>query len=117
MTGTDDSLAERITSGDVPTPVLMEFNAWQKWRSGAGKRPKPSLGDEAPTTSRQESDLWKGTMERLYGAGWRSLLEDAQLAAAEAAEQEEPAEAPTPAPASRVGGTPAGGSAAGACLR
>ena len=84
MSGSEASLAECIADGSVPKPDLGDWNTWLVWRKGAGRRPKVSLGDRLSTSSRQESDLWKATMQRLYGADWRTQLEEAQLAAADA---------------------------------
>ena len=52
VSGTDDLLCRCIDQGDIEAPRLMNFNEWQKWRSGAGSRPtkkKDGLG----TTSKQ----------------------------------------------------------------
>ena len=84
VSGSEASLAECIADGSVPKPDLGDWNTWLVWRKGAGRRPKVSLGDRSSTSSRQESDLWKATMQRLYGADWRTQLEEAQLAAADA---------------------------------
>ena len=122
VSGGDGTLAESIAGGDVPMPAVMDFNAWQQWRKGPGRRPQTTKGDPATTTPRQESELWRGTMQRLFGAEeWRTRLEEAQLAAPEAAEtaptgaagsgasaaaavEPEPA---TPATTAAVGSTPA----------
>ena len=87
MSGSEASLAECIANGSVPKPALVDWQDWQRWRKGAGKRPTVGQGDSASTTSRQESELWRATLQRLYGANWRALLEEQQ--AAETATEEE----------------------------
>ena len=51
VSGTDDLLCHAIDQGDIAVPTLMNFNDWQKWRSGVGRRPtknglsaKPKVG-------------------------------------------------------------------------
>ena len=99
----DRSLSECVTAGAVPTPGLMDFNQWQVWRKGPGRRPRTSQGDPVTTTPRQEADLWRSTMQSLHGQDWRALLEEAQLAEAEASED---------APAANPAGAGGDGSAA-----
>ena len=86
VSGSEVSLAECIANGSVPKPELGDWNTWVFWRRGAGRRPEVSLGDPLSTSARQEADLRRSTMQKLYGADWRTQLEEAQLAAAEAEE-------------------------------
>ena len=52
------TLSQCIESGVVPVPELMNYNAWLKWRSQAGKRPSKARKDAKSTTMGQESSLW-----------------------------------------------------------
>ena len=87
VSGSDKTLAEAVTSQEVPRPDVMDFNTWQVWRKGVGRRPTIGKGDPQVTSSKNEADLWRATMERYHGKDWRVRLEEAQLAAAEAAEE------------------------------
>ena len=89
VSGTELPFATCIQDNTVPKPPIQDWKDWQIWRKGVGKRPKLSLGDAQPTTPRQESELWKATMQRLYGDEWRALLEEQQAAAPEVEEEEE----------------------------
>ena len=88
VSNTDQSLAACIANGSVPRPPVMDWKDWLIWRKSAGKRPKVGLGDQTPTTLRQESLLYKATMQGLYGAGWRALLEELQARQADEEEEE-----------------------------
>ncbi len=79
------TLAEAIASGAVLEPPLVNYQSWISWRAGEGLRPTMKKSGHS-TTSRQEAELWKTTMEARYGTDWRSLLEDAELLRAEEAE-------------------------------
>ena len=79
------TLAEAIASGAVSEPPLVNYQSWISWRAGEGLRPTMRKSGHG-TTSRQEAELWKATMEARYGTDWRSLLEDAELLRAEEAE-------------------------------
>eukprot|EP00969_Alexandrium_andersonii_P085716 3779017-Alexandrium_andersonii.AAC.1 len=46
------------------------------------------LGDAAPTTPGEESSLWRGVMEALYGPNWRIDLLEAQEAREIAVEED-----------------------------
>ena len=46
-------------------------------------RPRQDRGDPDSTALKQESVLWRSTMQRLYGDDWRALLEEQQAAAEE----------------------------------
>ena len=100
VSGSDKSLAEIISVGEVPKPDVMDFNTWQVWRRDIGLRPQTTRKDPATTTPKQEAELWRATMQTLYGADWRIRLEEAQLAAAEAEDQ-------PPASAASASGGPA----------
>ena len=85
MTQVSDStktLLDAIRDGDVPSPGLMRWNAWQTWRRGEGRRPVVSR-DGVTTTDAEESALWKSVMCELYGTEW-----SIQLAAEEYEEAE-----------------------------
>ena len=72
VTQSDLTLAEAIELEEVPRPQLMGWNAWMSWRKHIGKRPTVAA-DGGTTHNRLESQLWRATMERLYGEEW---LED-----------------------------------------
>ena len=78
VSGTEDTLAAAIESGLVPAPDVMDWKGWLAWRKGPGKRPTTRAGDPLPTDSRQESVLWRATMQRVHGSEWRVLLEERQ---------------------------------------
>ena len=66
---TNATLEQCIAAGSIPPPDLMEFNPWQQWRKADGKRPLMKT-DGMTTTPRQEADLWRKTMQDLYGPDW-----------------------------------------------
>ena len=103
---TTRTLMQEILDQNVAKPELMGFNAWQKWRKEAGKRPTRAE-DGQPTTSREEAALWRRTMASLYGESWRE-----DLAIAEADEEEvaaeSPAAEPRPIPQGALSGLPPG---------
>ena len=80
VSGTNASLAACITDGSVPKPKLLDWQDWLKWRKGPGMRPRRDRGDPDTTALKQESVLWRSTMQRLYGEDWRALLEEQQAA-------------------------------------
>ena len=90
VSGTNASLAACIADGSVPKPKLLDWQDWLKWRKGPGMRPRRDRGDPDTTALKQESVLWRSTMQRLYGEDWRALLEEQQ---AEEAEEDEEADA------------------------
>eukprot|EP00969_Alexandrium_andersonii_P315252 13927539-Alexandrium_andersonii.AAC.1 len=47
------------------------------------------LGDNVPTTPGEESSLWRGVMEALYGPNWRIDLLEAQEARELAVEEDQ----------------------------
>ena len=49
ISGYDELLSHLIDEGEIPTPELMAFNDWQKWRPGPGRRPT-ALKDNYFTT-------------------------------------------------------------------
>ena len=110
VSNTDQSLAACIANGSVPKLPVMDWKDWLIWRKGAGKRPKVGLGDQTPTTLRQESTLYKATMQGLYGAGWRALLEELQ---ARETDEEEDEAASAAAGGASVTGTSAMPAASG----
>ena len=80
VSGTNASLAACIADGSVPTPKLIDWQDWLKWRKGPGMRPRQDRGGPDSTALKQESVLWRPTMQRLYGEDWRALLEEQQAA-------------------------------------
>ena len=87
MTQVSDStktLLDAIRDGDVPSPGLMRWNAWQTWRRGEGRRPVVSR-DGVTTSNAEESALWKSVMCELYGTEWSIQLAAEEYEEAEAA--------------------------------
>ena len=58
----------------IPTPPLMDFNLWQKWRKEYGLRPTKRLGSRNRTSSKQESACWRRVMKHYYGEDWQDIL-------------------------------------------
>ncbi|CAE7375118.1 pol, partial [Symbiodinium sp. CCMP2456] len=86
------TLEEAIGSGEVPEPELMRFQGWLAWRGGDGQRPARRKGDRVGTNGKFEADLWRATMERIYGEDWKTQMdakELAELAPSSGEEQEE----------------------------
>ena len=83
VSGTEASLVACIADGTISQPGLTDWQDWLKWRKGPGMRPRQDRGDPDSTALKQESVLWRSTMQRLYGADWRGLLEEQQAAAEE----------------------------------
>ena len=94
VTGVDLTLREAIEQNVVPTPGLVDWNDWQRWRRDVGMRPTYP-DDGVMLDNRVEATLWRETMEHLYGAQW---LED--LSTGPAALR---AEAPGPAASADLG--------------
>ena len=87
MTQVSDStktLLDAIRDGDVESPRLMRWNAWQTWRRGEGRRPLVSR-DGMTTSNAEESALWKSVMCELYGTEWSIQLAAEEYEEAEAA--------------------------------
>ena len=103
VSGTDDSLADAISTGKVPKPRPMEFNDWQKWRRDLGQRPRKAV-DGGTTNSRSEAELWRKTMIAQYGSDWQ-----VELAAGSVGEEAEP---PAEAASAAAGTESAGGASA-----
>jgi len=74
VTGVDSSLLQCILDGAVEKPQLMDRLRWLTWRTGNGKRPSVARTGEKGTTMKQETLIWKGVMERLYGENWAQDL-------------------------------------------
>ena len=66
LSGTTSTLLELIQQGEIPEPELMGFNRWEQWRRDAGRRPLIRV-DGQVTTSRQEAELWRATMQHFHG--------------------------------------------------
>ena len=73
VSGSDLTLLEEVRVGHVPTPRLMGFNEWQQWRRDYGRRPSRAVDGFYPGP-RDESLLWRRTMEALHGNGWQEDL-------------------------------------------
>ena len=73
VAGSEESLLVLIDRGEVPTPALMTFNGWQKWRRDVGRRPtvrKDGIG----TTPKVEAGLWRSNMNHVHGSDWLEEL-------------------------------------------
>ena len=112
------TLADAIRLGKVPSPPLVDFNGWQKWRRDEGGKPLKRLGDAVhdggrPTSQTHEGLLYRETMARVHGADWRAALALAKEAE-QMGEEDEPEEAPGPdepaAPAAAAGQAAGAGS-------
>ena len=69
-----------IEAGEVPVPELMRFQGWLMWRGRDGQRPSRKKGDPASTSCKFEADLWRATMEKIYGDDWKAQLDAKELA-------------------------------------
>ena len=81
VAGSNKTLIECIRDGEVERPALMRWNAWQAWRSGAGRRPVVSREGHT-TTAAEESALWKSVMCDLYGTEWSIQIASEETEAA-----------------------------------
>ena len=102
----DETFFQAVLNGTIPKPELQNYNSWQNWRKGAGRRATAGREDpqETRTNARDEGFLWRAVMERYYGADWREELQRQEIAAAEQrdAEEQEAAEAEEAAAAERA---------------
>ena len=79
VSGSTQSLLAHMTEYDegddeyIPCPDLMDFNSWQRWRTQLGRRPIKAR-DGYHTNPRQESILWRSTMEAVHGLSWEADL-------------------------------------------
>ena len=79
VSGSTRSLLEHMSEyaeGDdefKPLPELMDFNTWQRWRTQFGRRPLKAR-DGYSTYPRQESQLWRSTMDAVHGKSWEADL-------------------------------------------
>ena len=80
------TLMQEINEGKIAKPPLMGFNEWQAWRRDFGKRPVRRT-DGGKTPVRFETNLWKSTMENLYGEDWQADLNQANEEAEESAQE------------------------------
>ncbi len=99
--GSDLTLGEAVTSGLVPELPLLDWNAWQRWRSNEGLRPTRADAGGVPSSG-QEAALWRTAMEHYHGADWMVKQALAPLPQVEAAK------APPPS-APRLASSPAAG--------
>ncbi|CAE7222588.1 pol [Symbiodinium necroappetens] len=58
----------------------LSLEGWLAWRGKEGSRPAQRKGDTAGTTGKFEAELWRSTMERIYGEDWRAELDAKELA-------------------------------------
>ena len=58
----------------------MRFQGWLASRGKEGSRPARRKGDTAGTTGKFEAELWRSTMEKIYGEDWRAELDARELA-------------------------------------
>ena len=70
VTGGSGTLNDAIRDGEVPKPPRCNWNEWQVWRKSLGRRPATAAAG-GTTSGREEAQLWKATMEELYGADWQ----------------------------------------------
>ena len=87
VSGTDDLLCHATDQGDIAVPTLMNFNDWQKLRSGAGRR-QTKRKDGVSTTPKEEAQLWRATMEANHGDDWVVALAALQAPVSEEEEAE-----------------------------
>ena len=112
VAGKDESLLELVEAGEVKKPPLCTYNRWLAWRKSSKTRPSASTGEATVTTSRQEAELWRHVMLKLYGDDWRDALasqeEEAAIAAAAGEDEEEEEVDPHGSRAVLVSSPPAG---------
>ena len=88
VSGIDKTLFQAIADGDVESPALMDWNAWQKWRKDQGKRTKRRVDGDI-THPNFEVPLWKSTMAAVHGDEWgKQILEPSVEELQEAVEAE-----------------------------
>ena len=73
--GSGLTLWDAIQQGEIEEPPLMGWNAFQRWRAAAGRRP-PMRSAEHPRgrTNVLESALHRTIMASVYGEQWRQEL-------------------------------------------
>ena len=87
VSGTDEPFMTCLENGTVPKLTeVVNHGEWLKWRKGPGRRPVKSAG-EATTTAVFEAQLWRATMEGLFGPDWRVLLEEKETSQATRVEE------------------------------
>ena len=77
VAGSEESLLVLIDRGEVPTPALMTFNGWQKWRRDVGRRPTVRK-DGVGTIPRAEAEHWRSSMSHAHGSDWLTELYDSE---------------------------------------
>ncbi len=75
----EDAVNEEV----IPEPALMQFNQWQSWRKEAGLRPTRRRRCSRTTTTQEEADLRRRTMQHFHGDDWRMVMETNQILVAE----------------------------------
>ena len=73
VTGYEDTFEEAVSEGLVPSPPLMPWNGWQRWRREQGGRPTMEDDGVVPRP-RDESALWRRVMEHYHGPQWADTL-------------------------------------------
>ena len=76
----DVTLEAAIEAGEIPVPELMRFQGWLARRRRDGQRPARKNSDAAGTNVKFEADLWRATMERIYGDDWKTQVDAKELA-------------------------------------
>ena len=113
------TLIESVQQGIVEEPPLMAWNAWQRWRSGAGRRPPtPREPEQRPAFVRREAALWRQLMEAVHGVNWRDALDQQETEEAARAPVVEPVAAegalvPAPVPVQQAEAGDAAGAESG----
>jgi len=79
-----EAILQEFEAGDLEPPGLLSWKRWQSWRADFGRRPAIRRGDAAGTSTKEESEIWKGVMAGFHGPEWRAELRaqnnDADLA-------------------------------------
>ena len=82
------TIEDAAEEGVIPSPLLMDFNSWQKWRKEHGLRPTKRQGCKRSTTTGEEAALWRRVMEQYYGEDWQIVLAESLSLDPEADEEE-----------------------------
>ena len=79
-----------IAGGLVPSPGVLDWNAWQRWRARSGTRPAlPSRRDARfPPFQRRELDLWRATTQQALAMASGAGPEEADLGLAPAVKRQ-----------------------------
>ena len=86
----DGTIEEAAEEELIPTPPLMDFNSWQKWRKEFGFRPTKRLGCKNPTNTKQESACWLRVMSYYHGEDRQDFLAEEAMDSEEEEESFDP---------------------------